>query len=161
MFTRVVGAAVRAGLGGTVVVTADGETARLADELGARVLVEGGGGLNPAVRQGLAWAEGRARGALVLPADLPLLEPEEVLGVLAAAPAPPCAVICPSQDGGTNALLLCPASALEPAYGPGSAERHAAAAQAAGLRVARYTSPGLAFDIDSLEDLAALASRHG
>lgn len=161
MLTRVLGAVTRAGLAGAVVVTSDAETARLADELGARVLRETGRGLNAALEQGLAWAAGRAAAALVLPADLPLVEPDELRALLGAAPEPPCVVLSPASDGGTNALLLAPPLALRPAFGRQSARRHRQAAERARLRLVELRSPGLELDVDTPQQLAVLRRAQG
>lgn len=159
MLTRVVAAASRAGLAGALVVTREAEAARLADELGARVLGEEGEGLNAALRPALRWVAARAPAALILPADLPLVTPEELAELLSSAPPPPCAVIAPSPDGGTNALLLAPPMCLEPAFGRRSAARHQRLARQAGLRVGRFRAPGLALDIDGPQELATYLER--
>jgi 2-phospho-L-lactate guanylyltransferase len=58
---------------------------------------------------------------------------------------------------GTNALLITPPDALAPSFGPGSCERHAALAAAAGVHHEIIELPSLALDIDTPEDLVALA----
>ena len=66
-------------------------------------------------------------------------------------------VIVPDRHGaGTNALLICPPEAVEPAFGPGSFARHAALAHAAGARVRIGRLPSLELDVDTPGDLAAL-----
>jgi 2-phospho-L-lactate guanylyltransferase (CobY/MobA/RfbA family) len=45
------------------------------------------------------------------------------------------------------------------AYGPGSFRRHVGAARAAGLAVRVVRDPGLGFDVDTVDDLHALAER--
>ena len=147
-------------LAGTLVVTADPAVGALARAGGARVVAEpeGPAGMNAAVRRGLAAAVAAgAPAALVLTADLPLARPEDLEAVLAAAPAAPGAVMAPSRDGtGTNALLLAPPGVLPPRLGPGSLARHLAEAARAGAAVALIERPGLALDVDTPADLAAL-----
>ena len=66
-------------------------------------------------------------------------------------------MIVPDRHGaGTNALLIAPPDALEPAFGPGSFARHAALAHAAGARVRVGRLPSLELDVDTPGDLAAL-----
>ena len=140
-------------LAGTLVVTAD-------PVAGARVVAEpeGPAGMNAAVRRGLAAAaELGAPAALVLTADLPLARPEDLDAIVAAAPPGPGAVLAPSRDGtGTNALLLVPPGAVPPRLGPGSLARHLAEAARAGLAAVLLERPGLALDVDTPADLAAL-----
>jgi len=92
---------------------------------------------------------------LLVPGDCPALEPEEVAELLADRHAG--VVIVPDRHGaGTNALLIAPPEALEPAFGPGSFARHAALAHAAGARVRIGRLPSLELDVDTPGDLAAL-----
>jgi 2-phospho-L-lactate guanylyltransferase len=69
-------------------------------------------------------------------------------------------VIVPDRHGtGTNGLLLTPPDAIEPAFGPGSCERHRALAHAAGARCLIERPASLLLDVDTGDDLAALADR--
>ena len=72
---------------------------------------------------------------LLVPGDTPLLDPGEVAGLLRRGiDEDMAAVVVPDRHGeGTNALLLCPPDAIEPSFGPGSCERHMAAARERGL----------------------------
>ena len=66
-------------------------------------------------------------------------------------------VVVPDRHGtGTNALLLTPPDAIAPAFGPGSCERHAALAGAAGVAVEVDPLASLAIDVDTVDDLDAL-----
>jgi 2-phospho-L-lactate guanylyltransferase len=146
-------------LGGTLVVTADPAVGVLARIGGARVVEEPApAGMNAAVALGLAAAAAAgAPAALVLTADLPLARPEDLDAVVAAAPPAPGAALAPSRDGtGTNALLLGPPGAFPTRLGPGSLARHLAEAARAGAAVALVDRPGLALDVDTPADLAAL-----
>jgi 2-phospho-L-lactate/phosphoenolpyruvate guanylyltransferase len=113
-----------------------------------------------------ATANGYER-ALLVPGDTPLLDPLEVAAMFDRADEGATAVtIVPDRHGeGTNALLLTLPAAIEPAFGPGSLERHTAAAQAAGTVHRVDSVASLALDVDTPEDLATLretlAERHG
>ena len=98
--------------------------------------------------------------ALLVPGDTPLLDAEEVTGMLDRAEAGgTAATIVPDRHGeGTNALLLSPPTAIEPSFGPGSLARHLAAARAAGISHHVEELAGLMLDIDTPDDLAALYS---
>ena len=115
-------------------------------------------GLNPALEQ--ARAAAMARGAtvlLVLPADLPWIQPDDLWELYRAAQRQPGIIIVPSRDNGTNALLLQPPDAIEFAFGPDSFARHEQLAAQAGLPCQTLHMPNLAIDIDQPADLALLA----
>ncbi|MEZ4862097.1 MAG: 2-phospho-L-lactate guanylyltransferase [Caldilineaceae bacterium] len=139
-------------------------------------LPERGYGLNHALEQ--AQNQAILYGAdaiLVLPADLPLLTADDINQLVALSSphhhnaAPPSTtqqatgqiVIAASQDGGTNALLLYPPRAIRFAFGNKSFARHCALAQAAGVALATYHSPTLAFDVDWPQDLTQLSVING
>jgi 2-phospho-L-lactate/phosphoenolpyruvate guanylyltransferase len=113
-------------------------------------------GQSAAAARGIRTAVARgAERVLLVPGDCPALDPVDVGALLAEAA--PGVVIVPDRHGaGTNALLIAPPSALEPAFGPGSFARHAALAHAAGVRVRIGRLPSLELDVDTPGDLAAL-----
>ena len=143
-------------ISGVAVLSRDAAAAREASRLGAAFLQEppGIGDLNAAVRLAQE-ARADADALLVVPGDLPLISAADIIALtdaLALARAP-SVVIAPSRDGGTNGLLLRPPGVMAPAYGPGSAARHQAAARAAGAVVAVVETARWALDIDTPEDL--------
>jgi 2-phospho-L-lactate guanylyltransferase len=93
---------------------------------------------------------------LLVPGDTPLIDPAEVAGLLARRR--PVSIVPDRHGTGTNALVLTPPDAIEPSFGPGSRERHVAAAEAAGLPHAVEEVPTLMLDVDTREDLDALAA---
>lgn len=143
-----------------VVVTAGDSPAEIAAEHGARVLDDGERGHNAAASLGIeaALTRGFDR-ALLVPGDCPALEPDELDMLLGRTVGAPSALIVPDRHGtGTNALLLTPPEALAPSFGPGSCERHVALARAAGTHAEVVQVPSLALDVDTADDLAALAA---
>lgn len=159
MMRRVVKAALDAGAGEVCVVSPDIIVLGEAEQVGATAVMQRGRGLNAALNEeGRRFAAGRgAKAMLVLPADLPLIEPEDVAGILGLA-SDERAVISP--DGartGTNALLIAPPEEFEEfRYGVGSFDLHTEAARDAELEVIEYENPRLAFDLDTGLDLARL-----
>lgn len=97
---------------------------------------------------------------LLAPGDTPLTEPAELDRLLEDSEAEglACAIVPDRHRTGTNALLLSPPDALEPRFGPGSLERHQEAARAAGLAHRVVDVPSLLHDVDTPEDLEALAA---
>ncbi|MFQ5894666.1 MAG: 2-phospho-L-lactate guanylyltransferase [Nitrospinota bacterium] len=141
-----------------LVVSRDAEVLEAVRSAGALTLLERGEGLNGALaaarRRAAQWG---ADSLLVIPADLPLLAPDDVDALVGAAEDGAAVVAAPCPvDGGTNALLLRPPGALPFAFGEGSFERHRSLARKRGLTFATHHSPPLALDIDRAEDLEKL-----
>jgi 2-phospho-L-lactate/phosphoenolpyruvate guanylyltransferase len=111
--------------------------------------------------RGLAWNDALATATAeivtapvvaVISADLPLVQPEEVEELLDSTPGRGIA-IARALDGGTNAVSIRPPGLVRTHFGEaGSAAVHA------GLGVAHVVLdlPGLAFDVDTPEDLARM-----
>lgn len=95
-------------------------------------------------------------GLLVVMADLPALQPDDVADVLAR---PDDVVVAETADGGTGGLARRPTDVIATAYGPRSATRHVALAQAADRSVARVRLPGFLFEVDVPTDLDAARSQ--
>ena len=158
MMGRVVAALRGAGVDNIGVVSPDWIVLGEASERGATPLKQESRGLNPALEEGRRWAMDRGASALlVLPADLPLLLPEDVSEVMGKMGEEPSVVISPDRDRtGTNALLLSPPDALPFAFGPDSYEAHLQAARERGLDVRVCEHPHLAFDLDTADDIARM-----
>jgi len=143
----------------TLVVSRDPAALALTRELGGRTVLENGAPqFNLALKRATAVAQMHgAHAVLILPADLPLVTPDDIRTVIRRGQNPPVVVIAPDRrDNGTNALLVNPAGLLNYAYGPGSNRRHAELAAVAGARVEIVVSPSLGLDLDLPEDLEAL-----
>jgi 2-phospho-L-lactate/phosphoenolpyruvate guanylyltransferase len=97
----------------------------------------------------------------LLPGDCPLLDPRELDDALERMSSGTIAVIPDRHGTGTNGLLLAPADAMGPAFGPGSRERHLDRATRAGHDARVEELPSLALDLDTPEDLAELAALLG
>lgn len=148
------------GLHGIVVVTSDRAAEAAAGGSRGGVLVlreEAPTGHSAAALLGIrhALADDHDR-VLLIPGDTPLVQAAELAALLAGATG---VVIVPDRHGtGTNALVMTPPDAIEPSFGPGSLERHVAAAEAAGVPCRVQEVPGLALDVDTPDDLAALSA---
>jgi 2-phospho-L-lactate guanylyltransferase len=158
MMGRVVSAIKEAGVATVRVVSPDRIVLEEARERGAAPLLQESRGLNPALEEGRRWAMDRGASVLlVLPADLPLLDAEDVRAVLRCAGEEPSVTIAPDgAHAGTNALLIRPPDALPFAFGPDSYEHHLRATRERGLGVRVCERPHLSFDLDTAEDLARL-----
>lgn len=123
--------------------------------------------LNADVSEAARLAQaGGATDLLLVMADLPYLAAADIAALIEAGRQSPvderAVVIAEAKDGGTNALLLRPPTVLTFAFSreKPSALTHAEHARAAGIEPVILRRPGLAQDIDTPADLAALASDH-
>lgn len=121
------------------------ETVTFADE---------SGGLNAALTHGARQAAARGATRLVIVhADLPRLHSEEVTALIEGAGAGGMAIAPDHHGSGTNALCLPLPLPFELGFGPGSFRRHLEEAALRGLTPAVVRLPGLAFDLDEVDDL--------
>jgi 2-phospho-L-lactate guanylyltransferase len=110
-----------------VVVTSDEPTATFVHELGGVVVADLGGGLNPAVRQGLGYVR-RVLGlgpTAVLLGDIPTLRSQDLVDALSACAAHPRALVPDASGTGTVLLSALSPQDLSPRFGPHSACKHA------------------------------------
>ena len=139
-----------------LVVSRDPQALTIARNHGAKTVQEDGQPhLNTALARATVMAQVHSiRGILVLPADLPLLTPDDVRVLIDRAVKPPVVVIAPDRHGkGTNALLMVPAGQIEYDFGEGSFHRHCARAKESGARLEIVELPSLGLDLDLPEDL--------
>lgn len=144
----------------TLVVSRDPAALALTRELGGRTVLEDGAPqFNTAIQRATVVA--RAHGAhavLILPADLPLIDPPDIRALLERGQNPTAVVIAPDRRrDGTNGLFVNPAGLIEYGYGPGSFQRHSERARQAGARLEIIENPALGLDLDLPEDLEALS----
>jgi 2-phospho-L-lactate/phosphoenolpyruvate guanylyltransferase len=138
----------------TVVISPSEALGPLVERFGARLVVQRGLGLNTGLAQARAQALDDGVTLLgVLHGDLPNIATDDVEALLAAAPTPRGVAIATDKTGsGTNGLALRPPDVLRFSFGIGSFAKHRAAAGT--LPFVVVDRPGLAFDLDTPEDLA-------
>jgi 2-phospho-L-lactate guanylyltransferase len=139
-----------------LVVSRDPAALSLARDFGARTVQEKGAPhLNIALaRATVVIKEYTSRGVLILPADLPLITPEDVRTMLGYAKNPPVVVIAPDRHKkGTNALVMCPVGIIKHDFGPNSFERHCELTRKVGARLEVIELPSFSLDVDLPEDL--------
>jgi 2-phospho-L-lactate/phosphoenolpyruvate guanylyltransferase len=93
----------------------------------------------------------------LLPGDCPLLDSAELDAALGRVRTGRVTIVPDRHGTGTNALLLSPPDAIGPAFGPDSCARHADRARRLGHEVAIERLDSLGLDVDTLDDLAAMA----
>jgi 2-phospho-L-lactate guanylyltransferase len=142
------------------VVGGDELARKVTGDAGGRWMADRGSDLNTTVRDSMerAFEEG-ARAAIFIPADVPMITAEDVLTIIHVSDrfASPVGVEA-RADGGTNALLLPAGANIRLAFGHQSYRLHRANAERVGLPLVSAPAPGLAFDLDSLDDLRYAAA---
>jgi 2-phospho-L-lactate guanylyltransferase len=120
---------------------------------GDGVLVQSAPGLNAALAEAADFAARSwpADGVAALVGDLPALRAAELADALTRAAGHPRAHVPDAAGTGTTLLTARPGVALAPAFGAGSAARHAADS------VPLPGGDGLRHDVDTAEDLRAAA----
>lgn len=154
MLADVVTALQGAGTERIVVLAAGPVASASATALGVDVLLDPPGrhGLNAALQA--ASRRIRAHASIVVPADLPLLTPQDVTGLVETAGE---VVVAATHDGGTGGLLRRPAWVIDTIYGGRSAARHLLAARQAGYSAERVEIAGFTTDVDDADDLRFVA----
>ena len=149
-------AAVRAGAGRVALASSDPAAPGLARGLGVECVSDAGLPWNEGLVHARSLLDRPAAAVLYLAGDLPLLDAADVTALVEAG-GEGTAVVGRAHDGGTNALWVCPATALVPAFGAaGSASVHAARAREHGLAAVVVDQPRIAHDVDTPADLAAV-----
>lgn len=138
-----------------VVFTACEEVTEVATPFGFEIVEEKSvAGHSAAVNHMVQVLSGTCSRILSIAGDLPRLLPSEVDFALEAASEP--ITFIPSRDWtGTNGVIFVTPACIDMEYGEGSFRRHLAKAAAAGLRSDVMDLPGIAFDIDTPDDLDA------
>jgi 2-phospho-L-lactate guanylyltransferase len=159
MLEDVLGAlASSAGLAGILMVTRDGLAQELAARYGARVLVQGEnrGHTTASTLGARILAQEGVAGMMQVPADVPLVTPDDIAALLRAHGETPAITLSPSRDErGTNAVLCSPPDVLPLRFGDDSFWPHVQRARSLGIEPQIVRRPGLALDVDAPGDLAA------
>lgn len=139
----------------TVVVSVDPTVLQAAKRFDALPLTESQPGLNQAVSEAINWCVQKgAKSTLILPADIPSVTPRD-LNKIFSLRKEAAVVIASSRSGdGTNALLLTPPNTLPTFYGKQSFPRYIKEASKRAISFDTIKLPGIALDIDTVEDLA-------
>jgi 2-phospho-L-lactate guanylyltransferase len=157
LLQRVLGVA-RAVSEDVIVISPARALAEVVEPTGARLIVQRGMGLNEGLEQARFDAlVDDVETLVVLHGDLPNLRAEDVATLLNALPDgdAPAVAIAPDRAGtGTNGLVLRPPGVIRFRFGPGSFAAHTEEVAHAGVPLVAVNKAGLAFDLDTPEDLA-------
>ena len=157
MLTDVLATVGASGFARLLVVSRDPAALELASKLGVETFVEGApfGYRSAAHQVAEAAAAAGAAGLLIVPADVPLVEPAE-LRQLGLASEQVAVTLVGSTGGGTSAVLTRPPNTLEYRFGRHSFRQHLRLARRERLEAAVLYLAGLDFDVDEPADLERL-----
>ena len=145
-------------LAGIVLASRDGAAADLAAEFGADVFPDTASDLSGAVAQAGDYVAARgASGTLFVPGDVPLIQPADVVAVLDGHER--VTLVPDANDIGTNAAASSPPNAFEYLFDGKSFKPHIASAARAGIEARVVRRPAFGLDVDTVEELAAVARR--
>ncbi|HEX6505882.1 MAG TPA: 2-phospho-L-lactate guanylyltransferase [Terriglobales bacterium] len=145
------------------VVTNDGFASGLADHFGFEIICDEANSSETAAIE-MATAVCGARGAkstLVIPGDIPLIQPQELNQILAAAPERGSVLVPAADRRGTNAAFRKPASLFPLRFGNDSFKPHLNAARQTGYPCVVLSLPGIGLDVDNPADLRQLINAPG
>jgi 2-phospho-L-lactate guanylyltransferase len=117
-------------------------------------------GPNAAIRLALPLLrDAEADAMIVVPADVPQIEPDQVRPILRALSGASIALVPAARDGGTNLLGCSPVDIIEPCFGPSSFAQHVSAATRAGIEPRVFACSSLLHDVDRPEDILEFRPR--
>jgi 2-phospho-L-lactate guanylyltransferase len=136
------------------VIGGDERVMRLTRNFDGLWLEELGRDLNDTVAKAFDRAFKEGHSVLYLPGDLPFIKPSDVHSLLRSSARGNNITLAPARrDGGTNGILVPHGIPFRPELGQRSFARHLAQAASNEVSVAICYSPGLGYDLDTIDDL--------
>ena len=163
MLADVLDAIAASGADEAALVTSDLFAMELAGRLEFEIIRdEVNGGETEAIAMATRACEARGiETTLVIPGDIPLIEPEDIRAIYERTPLRGCVLVPSSDERGTNAVLRRPAGLFPLRFGNDSFVPHLAAARASDCECVALSLPRIGLDIDTPEDLRRLAEAPG
>lgn len=139
------------------IVSCDSFAISLACRYGFEVIADHrNSGETEAIEMATQVCESRGLDTLVIPGDVPLIQPEDLQAIYNNAPEVGTVLVPAGDNRGTNGVLRRPAALFPLRFGNDSFKPHVAAARATGKPVVILPVRGLAVDVDDPEDLQRL-----
>ena len=148
-----------------IVVSRDSSALSIARSFGVKTIQEDAAiDLNKALKRAVAVTRAyTANAILVVPSDLPLLEPSNVTDMLSLSDGETKTQVIIAPDRrktGTNALYLSPPGVIDFKFGENSFNLHIEEARSKQIKVSVYENANLGLDIDLPQDLEILSKTH-
>lgn len=150
------------GIHKVALVTKDKNAQKLARTFGVKIIKEGKNeGHTHAVASALNHSlVSKYDRVLLLPADIPTMKESELKKILQAQSAFPFLLFVPARNKrGTNAILISPPDIFVPQYGDDSFKPHIRRAEESGIHFKILDLPGVALDVDTVNDMRELRKR--
>jgi 2-phospho-L-lactate/phosphoenolpyruvate guanylyltransferase len=138
-----------------IVVSYDSEVLMIARGFGAVTVLETQKtNINRALRKATKVAIGLNYGkVLIIPADLPFLNPDDIIRMINMAKKPPEIIIAPDmRETGTNILYINPIGAIKYKFGDESFKKHLEQAERKKVHIKIFRCEKIAFDLDLPND---------
>ena len=148
-----------AALGGVLLVSRDPAARPLARQYGVRLFADLATDLSAAVVEASDFVAAgfAATGTLFVPGDVPLVQPADIAAVLCGHEQ--VTLVPDGNDVGTNAAASSPPNAFEYLFDGKSFKPHIASAAKAGITARVVRRPALGLDVDTVDELAAVAGQ--
>jgi 2-phospho-L-lactate/phosphoenolpyruvate guanylyltransferase len=146
-----------------IVVSRDSSALSIAHDFDVKTIQEKGViDLNRALKRAAIVAKAYSADAiLIIPSDLPLLEPSDVSGFLSNRKGGREMIVAPDRrKEGTNALYLSPPDLIDFKFGVNSLQLHIDEVQKSGTPFSIFENFNFGLDIDISQDLEILKSVH-
>lgn len=142
-----------------VVVSPDRKVLEFARSRFAKPVLDRDIGLNSAIKLVIDKAKNLdVESIIIIPGDVPMLKSSDIINILNMKTGVRDVVITPSNENGTNALLLHPPDVMETHFGGESFPKHINEARSNGINPKIYNSERLERDIDNPADLLKIES---
>ena len=154
LLLRVISAIRGASIGLFWVIGGDDRIMRLVRNHDGIWIPDTGRNLNDTLSRAFMKAQQENYSSLYLPGDLPFVKPSDVINLMRSSRNGSNITLAPARsDGGTNSILVPQGIDFQPELGQRSFAKHLAQAAKMEISVAICYSPGLGFDLDTVDDL--------
>lgn len=111
-------------------------------------------GINHAIMEATEYSlTMNAEATLVIPADLPLITPQDIDTIISMGKYKPIIILSPSLTGGTNILYRSPPQVIKPKFGKNSFQTHLKESRKINIEPKIYSSKRVSLDLDEIEDV--------